>query len=163
MSAFYGKYRGVVTDNLDPESLGRVRAKVPDVTGDKESGWALPSAPSSGFFAVPKVGAGVWMEFEHGNPEQPIWSGCWFGSKLDVPPKLLLPAGPSNKTMIVTQGGNSVLLDDTPATGGITLETKTGAKIVINDTGIEIDNGKGGSIKLQGPNVSINQGALQVI
>jgi uncharacterized protein involved in type VI secretion and phage assembly len=164
---FFGKYRGVVSDNLDPLMIGRVRAKVPDVTGDLESGWALPSAPAggsaTGFFAVPTVGAGVWFEFEHGDPDFPIWSGCWWGSAAEMPPKLLVPPPASKKTMIVTEGGHSVLLDDTPGIGGITLETSTGAKIVINALGIEIDNGMGGSIKLTGPQVSINQGALEVI
>jgi uncharacterized protein involved in type VI secretion and phage assembly len=76
---FYGKYRGKVTDNRDPERLGRIRALVPDVIGDEETGWALPSAPYAGdgvgFFFVPPIGANVWMEFEKGNPHNPIWVG----------------------------------------------------------------------------------------
>lgn len=167
MSPFFGKYRGVVTDNMDLLMIGRVRARVPDVMGDLESGWALPSAPAggsaTGFFAVPAVGAGVWIEFEHGDPDFPIWSGCWWGSAAEMPPKLLVPPPANKKTMIVTEGGHSVLLDDTPGIGGITLETSTGAKIVINALGIEIDNGMGGSITLQGPQVSVNNGALDVI
>lgn len=69
--AFYGKYRATVTDIQDPLTMGRVKAKVPDVFGDDESGWAMPCAPFSGnsvgFFALPAVGAGVWIEFEHGD------------------------------------------------------------------------------------------------
>jgi uncharacterized protein involved in type VI secretion and phage assembly len=162
--AFYGKYRGVVTDINDPLQTGRVRARVPDVMGDEETGWALPAMPfggdGMGFFALPKVGAGVWIEFEHGDPDYPIWSGCWFGSTAEIPPILLAP--PYKKFLIKTEGGNSVLLDDTPGTGGITLETSGGQKIVVSATGIEIDNGQGASIKLSGPQVSINGGALEV-
>jgi uncharacterized protein involved in type VI secretion and phage assembly len=162
---FYGKYRGTVTDNKDPLMIGRVRAKVPDVMGDLESGWAMPCAPfggsGMGFFALPKVGAGVWIEFEHGDPDYPIWAGCWFGSVAEIPPLLLAP--PYKKVMIKTEGGHSILLDDTPGIGGITLETSGGQKIVINSMGIEIDNGQGGSIKLTGPQVSVNNGALEVI
>lgn len=163
---FYGKYRGVVTDNDDPLMTGRVRAKVPDVTGDQESGWALPCAPfggsGMGFFAVPKVGAGVWIEFEHGDPDYPIWSGCWFGSLAEMPPQLLSPPSPAKKVMLITAGGHTILLDDTPGVGGITLETAGGQKIVLNSQGIEINNGKEGTIKLAGPQVSINGGALEV-
>ena len=162
---FYGKYRGVVTDNKDPLMTGRVKARVPDVMGDRETGWAMPCAPFGGsgvgFFALPTVGAGVWIEFEHGDPDYPVWSGCWFGSAADMPPILLAP--PYKKTLIKTEGGNSVLLDDTPGIGGITLETSGGQKIVMKATGVEITNGQGASIKLTGPQVSINGGALEVI
>lgn len=162
---FYGKYRGVVTDNQDPLLMGRVRAKVPDVMGDLESGWAMPCAPfggnATGFFAIPPVSAGVWIEFEQGDPDYPIWSGCWWGSAAEMPPMLLAP--PYKKMMIMTEGGQSITLDDTPGVGGITLETSGGQKIVISATGIEIDNGMGGSIKLTGPQVSVNQGALEVV
>lgn len=164
-NTFYGKYRGIVTDNKDPLMIGRVRAKVPDVFGDLESGWAMPCAPfggnTTGFFSIPAAGAGVWIEFEHGDPDYPIWSGCWWGSAAEVPPVLLAP--PYKKVMIKTEGGNSILLDDTPGIGGITLETSGGQKIVISSTGIEITNGQGASIKMTGPQISINNGALEVI
>jgi uncharacterized protein involved in type VI secretion and phage assembly len=165
-SPFFGKYRGVVTDNNDPMMLGRVRARVPDVTGSAESGWAMPCAPSggksTGFFAVPSTGAGVWIEFEHGDPDYPIRSGCWWGGQSEMPSKLLSPPPPSKKLMLITEGGHSVLLDDTAGSGGITLQTSGGAKIVLGDQGIEIDNGKGGKVKLSGSQVSINDGALEV-
>jgi uncharacterized protein involved in type VI secretion and phage assembly len=162
---FFGKFRGIVIDVEDPLMTFRIRAKVPDVMGEDESGWAMPCMPfggsGMGFFALPKVGAGVWIEFEHGDPDYPIWSGCWFGSATEPPPILLAP--PYKKVMIMTEGGHSVLLDDTPGIGGITLETSDGAKIVMNALGIQIDNGQGASISLTGPQVSINQGALEVI
>jgi hypothetical protein len=164
---FYGKYRGIVSDNQDPLMTGRIKAKVPDIFGDDECGWALPCAPFGGsgvgFFAVPANGAGVWIEFEQGDPDYPIWSGCWFGAATDMPTKLLAPPPPNKKVMIITEGGHSILLDDTPGIGGITLETSGGQKIKMTATGIEIDNGMGASIKLIGPQVSINQGALEVI
>ena len=164
-SPFYGKYRGVVSDASDPLMIGRVRATVPDVLGDQESGWAMPCAPfggdQTGFFAIPTVGAGVWIEFEHGDPEYPIWSGCWWGSAAEMPPALVAP--PYQKLMIVTEGGQTVTLDDTPGVGGITLETSGGQKIVLSPTGVEIDNGMGAVISLSGPQVSVNNGALDVI
>jgi uncharacterized protein involved in type VI secretion and phage assembly len=162
---FYGKYRGTVTDNKDPLMTGRVRAKVPDVMGDQESGWAIPCAPfggsGMGFFSLPSIGAGVWIEFEHGDPDYPIWSGCFWGSAAEVPPILLAP--PYQKLMIKTEGGNILTLDDTPGIGGISLETPAGAKISVTGMGIEINNGMGGVIKLTGPQVSVNNGALEVV
>lgn len=162
---FFGKYRGTVTDIQDPLMTLRIRAKVPDVMGDLESGWAMPCVPfggsGMGFFALPKVGAGVWIEFEHGDPDYPIWTGCWFGSMAELPSDLLAP--PYKKIMLVTEGGHKVTLDDTPGIGGITLETSGGQKIVMNATGIEIDNGMGAKFKMTGPQVSVNDGALDVI
>src|SRR4051794_35412602 len=79
----YGKYRGTVTDNQDPKNLGRLKAKVPEVLNEVETGWALPAFPYSGdgegSYAVPPTGAGVWIEFEAGEVSKPIWSGAWFG------------------------------------------------------------------------------------
>lgn len=161
---FYGKYRGVVTSNQDPLLQGRIRARVPDVLGDRQSGWALPCAPfggnGTGFFALPTEGAGVWIEFEHGDPDYPVWSGVWWGSAAEVPPVLLAP--PYRKVMVRTEGGQTVTLDDTPGVGGITLETSSGQKIVLSATGVEIDNGMGASISLVGPQISLNRGALEV-
>jgi uncharacterized protein involved in type VI secretion and phage assembly len=157
----------VITDNLDPLMIGRVRARVPDVMGERESGWALPCGPfggdKTGFFAVPTVGAGVWVEFEHGDPDQPIWSGCWWGNIAEIPPTLLAPPTPAKKVMLRTEAGHSILVDDTPGIGGIILETATGQKIAMTATGIEIDNGMGAKITMQGPQVSVNNGALEVL
>lgn len=166
-ATFYGKYRGVVTNNRDPRQIGCIRARVPDVYGDDESGWALPSVPfagdNMGFFAVPPEGAGVWMEFECGDPDYPIWTGCWWGAATEMP-SLLAPPPPEGtepKTLIRTKGGHSILLDDSPGGAGITLEAPGNKKIVINAQGIEITNGKA-SIKLIGTKVMINGNALEV-
>jgi uncharacterized protein involved in type VI secretion and phage assembly len=149
---FHGKYRGTVLDNKDPLKLGRVKARVPDVFGDNESGWALPCAPFGGsgvgFFAVPAIGAGVWIEFEAGNPDYPIWSGCWWGAMSELPPEVLAATG---AVMLKTEGGHSILIDDTPATGGITLQTASGQRVSLTAQGIEIDDGQGAVIKLTGP------------
>jgi uncharacterized protein involved in type VI secretion and phage assembly len=162
---FFGKYRGTVTNNQDPLMIGRVQASVPDVSGSNDSGWAMPCVPFAGqgfgFFAVPKVGSGVWIEYEHGDPDRPIWSGCWWGSAAEVPPLTLTP--PYQKVIIQTNGGQTIVLDDTPGVGGITLQTSSGQKIVLSATGIQIDNGMGAKIAMTGPSVDVNNGGLEVI
>jgi uncharacterized protein involved in type VI secretion and phage assembly len=85
---FYGKYRGTVADNQDPEGLGRIQAKVPAVLHDVQSGWATPCTPyaaqGAGLFTIPPNGSGVWIEFEAGDTSRPIWSGCWWSTS-EVP------------------------------------------------------------------------------
>jgi uncharacterized protein involved in type VI secretion and phage assembly len=161
---FWGKYRGVVTDTDDPLQMGRVRARIPDVLGSEESGWAMPCAPfggdGTGFFAVPKVGAGVWIEFEHGDPDFPILAGCWWGSATERANDLL-PL-PTKKVIVQTEGGHKIVLDDTPGSGGILLETAGGQKVKLTATGIEIDDGQGGKITLQASMMNVNNGALEV-
>jgi uncharacterized protein involved in type VI secretion and phage assembly len=161
---FWGKYRGVVTDTNDPKSMGRVRARVADVLGEQESGWAMPCSPfggdQTGLFVVPKVGAGVWIEFEHGDPDYPIWTGCWWGGSSERPSALQPTA--SQKVILRSEGGQQITLDDTPGSAGIILETAGGEKIKLTSSGIEIDNGKGAKISVSNNSVSVNNGALEV-
>jgi hypothetical protein len=119
-----------------------------------------------GVYMVPPIGAGVWVEFEQGDVNSPIWVGCRWGSPSDVPPVARLgnPADPNIVIQSLLQ--HTVMISDmppTPATGGIILKSTTGAMIVVNDSGIYISNGKGASIMLVGPNVTINNGALVII
>lgn len=158
---FYGKFRGVVCDNTDPLMLGRIRAKVQDVFGDDESGWALPALPYAGngvgLFLIPPKDASVWIEFEHGNPEYPIWTGC-FWAQGEVPAS---PAVADMKVLKTDTG--TITINDLPGAGGITIETTLGMKIVMDSSSIEITDGQGGSVKLTGPQVSVNSGALEVV
>src|SRR3982751_533462 len=94
---FYGKYRGTVINNVDPMQRGRLLVEVPDVLGLVPSSWAEactplagPTGPPMGAYLVPPIGAGVWVEFEQGDPGKPIWSGCRFGVGDTPPPP---PAG----------------------------------------------------------------------
>jgi uncharacterized protein involved in type VI secretion and phage assembly len=155
--AFFGKYRGVVQDNRDPLTLGRVQVTVPAVYGTNQSGWALPCMPFAGsgmgFSALPPVGALVWVEFEQGDPELPIWTGCFWGAAADVPPALLSP--PYKKVLLQTQGGHSVLLDDTPGSGGITLTTATGEKLTMTSQGIALQTAGGVKLSLASQGITL--------
>ncbi len=166
----YGKYRGLVLDNIDPLQIGRVLAQVPDVFGELPGSWAMPCVPAAGIqagcFIVPPIGSQVWIEFEQGNPDYPIWSGGFWGLVADVPIFATAPPAipPGQNIVLQTTGQNSLILSDsvpTPATGGIVLKGASGAMIVVNETGIYISNGQGATITLIGPTVAINMTALQ--
>ena len=167
MTKYYGKYRGTVIQNVDPEQMARIQAMVPDVSGLLPSSWAMPCVPiagkSSGTFVVPQIGAGVWIEFEQGDPDYPVWTGGFWGSAAEVP-ALALAGNPASPSIVLASGlQNIIAISDLPGpTGGIMLTSTTGAMIVVNDIGITISNGKGASIVLTGPTVTINNGALVV-
>jgi uncharacterized protein involved in type VI secretion and phage assembly len=168
VAQYFGKYRGTVVNNVDPMQMGRIMAIVPDVTGPLPSSWALPcvamAGPQAGQFVLPQIGAAVWIEFEQGNSDYPIWTGGFWGSAAEVP-ALALAAPPGIPPIVLqTTGQNTLMISDVPGpTGGILLKTSTGALISINEVGITISNGQGAMIQLTGPTVTINGGALAVI
>jgi uncharacterized protein involved in type VI secretion and phage assembly len=105
----------------------------------------------------------VWVEFENGDPDYPIWVGCFWGTAAEVPAlaRLVPPAVPGITLQTVLQNG--IVISDVPGpTGGIMLKSTTGATLIVNDTGIYIQNGKGASIVMVGPTTTVNAGALVV-
>ncbi|MFL6216658.1 MAG: phage baseplate assembly protein V [Blastocatellia bacterium] len=167
---YFGKYRGVVINNLDPQQMGRLMIQVPDVLGEVPSTWAEPcvplagpTGPAMGAYLVPPIGAGVWVEFEQGDPNYPIWVGCRWGSQSDIPSlaKAGLPTSPN--IVFQTLGQNALVISDLPGpTGGIMLRSASGVSLIVNDTGIYIQNGKGASLTMIGLSVTINDGALVI-
>src|ERR1700761_2383522 len=169
---FYGKYRGLVIENIDPMQIGRVIAQVPDVLGELPSSWAMPCVPAAGIqggmFIVPPIGSQVWVEFEQGNPDYPIWTGGFWGLVADVPVFATAPPAipPGQNILLQTTGQNTIMVSDappSPVSGGIVLKSVSGAMIVVNETGIYISNGQGATITLIGPTVDVNIGGLTVI
>jgi uncharacterized protein involved in type VI secretion and phage assembly len=157
-----------VLNNVDPLNRGRLLVTVPDVLGLAPSSWALPCVPlagiQAGFYALPAIGTGVWIEFEQGDPNYPIWVGCFWGSAAEVPAlaRVVPPLVPGITLQTPLQNG--IVISDLPGpTGGLLLKSATGASIMINDAGIIIQNGKGATLTLVGPTVDINNGALTVI
>ena len=130
-TTFFGKYRGTVTDNDDPHGQARIRAEVPAVLPGVFTGWALPCLPytgdDSGLHLVPPVGAGVWVEFEGGDPDYPIWSGGWWGRGQAPSAPSGAPARPPVKVLRSEQG-LTVALDDGDQT--ITVSDASGTNIL---------------------------------
>lgn len=167
LQRFYGKYRATCINNVDPQQIGRIQVLAPDVSGVLPTSWAMPCLPAAGLqnglFTVPPIGAGVWVEFEQGDPDCPIWVGG-FWAPADVPAMArAVPPGVQGFTL-QTMLQNGITISDTPGpTGGILIKTATGAMISVSDVGIVITNGKGATISMTGPTVDINFGALTVM
>ena len=167
-SPLFGKYRGTVVNNIDPLQIARIQVIVPDAMGFVPGTWAMPCLPvagiNNGMFAVPMIGSGVWVEFERGDLDYPIWVGSYWGSAAEVP--VLAHAVPPGVFGITLQTPlkNGLVISDVPGpTGGFLIQTTTGAMISVSDVGIIISNGKGAVINMTGPTVDVNLGALTVV
>jgi uncharacterized protein involved in type VI secretion and phage assembly len=163
MPTYFGKYRGQVRNNVDPYQIGRVQVSCSAVLGDGMLAWAMPNVPigglQSGIYVVPAVGSNVWVEFEGGDPDNPIWAGGFWGTG-QVPAQALLGVPASPSIVLNTTGQNVLSISD--GADGFTIRHRSGAMILINDAGITLSNGKGATIVMAGPSVSINGVALVV-
>lgn len=151
---FYGKFRGVVTQ-VDGATM-RVKAKVPAVLGEQESGWAMPCVPYAGkdvgMAFLPEAGAGVWIEFEGGDVSFPIWVGCfWHTGEV---PKV------ANETVkaIVTKSATLVFDDDN---GKSSWTDPNKNSIALESSGMALASGSS-NVKLGSSGVALNDGALEV-
>jgi uncharacterized protein involved in type VI secretion and phage assembly len=162
----HGKYRGRVVSNDDPLGLGRVQISCPALLGSGRQSWALPSLPYAGpgvgLFLVPPVDADIWVEFEGGDLDRPIWTGCFWSSSDDVPAD---PAVASTK--LLKTDGLTLTVDDSSGSGGVTFEVASPAvsqtvKIKLSSSGMELSTGSS-SVKITSSSVSVNDGALEVM
>jgi hypothetical protein len=170
---FYGKYRGTVVVNIDPLGLGRLLVTLPDVLGLPPSSWCIPCVPLAGPPAVPMgvhflppIGAGVWVEFEQGDPDHPIWVGCLWGENPASLPTIVhagVPASPS--IVLQTLGQNVICISDLPGPAGGILLRCGGSTVSITQTGVSIIAPKieltAATINLTGV-TDVNKGALKV-
>jgi uncharacterized protein involved in type VI secretion and phage assembly len=163
---YFGKYRATVMNNLDPMLQGRIMVQLADRYGLFPSTWAMPSFPlaalGSGVVALPPVASQVWVEFEAGDPDYPIWTGAFWADPAGFPPLALAGATPATPNIhLQTTTGVSITLSDNPAQN-VMIKTLTGATVMIGAAGITIMNGQGASIAMVGPSVVINNGALTI-
>lgn len=157
---YVGKYRAIVTNNVDPLMIGRIQVICPDAASLVPTTWCMPCVPiagvNMGMFALPVIGSGVWIEFERGDPSKPIWVGCYWGLGAEVPvlSHLVPPEVPG--ITLQTTLKNGIVISDTPGpTGGVLIQTATGAMISVSDVGIMISNGKGAVINMTGPSINM--------
>jgi hypothetical protein len=172
---FDGKFRGVVENNVDPKGEGRILVTVAEIAPTPLLNWAIPctpvGGPQHGMFAVPPIKSEVWIEFEQGDPDYPIWTGCMWGGGVEVPRQAPLANPIFQSITLQTPGQNSIVISDLPQHLGVEIRVPSlRQRIRMGPQGIEIDNGLGASIKLRGPTieisalggVNINSGALVV-
>ena len=155
-SRFYGKYRGIVTA-VDSATM-RIKAKVPSVLGEAETGWCMPcvpyAGPNVGFAFLPETDSGVWIEFEGGDVSYPIWVGGYWGEG-EVP-----EGATQNVRVIVTTKMLTLKLDDDQ--GEITLSDQNGNTVTLGKSGVKLANGQTISLVVSSESVSVNDGALEV-
>jgi hypothetical protein len=157
-------------NNVDPEFRGRIMARVTDVTGAFTTSWAEPvvpfAGPNAGQLSMPPVNAGVWIEFENGDPDRPVWLGGLWGSATEAPAtaKTLTSTGPAGAaTIIQTMDLNMVCVSDKGMLsllpmGGILISAGS-STIMIDKTGIKMT---AATITVNGTTVTFNGGALVI-
>jgi len=152
---FYGKYRGTVTD-VESSTL-RIKAEVPSVLGTTPTGWCLPcvpyAGPNMGFFVLPEVGAGVWVEFEGGDVSYPIWTGCYWRASEQPSDASATVRG------LVTGAGHKLLFDDDAPSA--TQEDPNGNSVTFDSSGLTLANG-GQSLVVSSSSISADDGAWEV-
>jgi Type VI secretion system/phage-baseplate injector OB domain len=151
---YFGKYRGSVVTNVDPVGQGRLLVRVPDVVGVGTTSWAMPCVPVAGpgmgtYIVPPPVGAGVWVEFEQGNPRFPIWVGCFWDTP-PVPPgtagtmaQVATKTAPGTPMMTMEVVGAGVAVTQVPVViasqpGMVTLYCGPASSITLSPTGISL-------------------------
>jgi uncharacterized protein involved in type VI secretion and phage assembly len=152
---FYGKYRGIVSD-VDASTC-RIKAKVPAVLGDTDSGWCMPcvpyAGPQVGIAFLPEVGSGVWVEFEGGDVSYPVWVGCYWREG-EVPSDV-----DAAVKVIVTKAPNELKFDDDQ--GSLTITDPNGNTVTLDSSGITLTRGSE-TVAISDSSVSVNDGALEV-
>ena len=158
-SQFLGKYRGFVVDNKDPETRGRLKLRVPSVLGEQDTGWALPCSPfgglaNQGLFMVPEVEAQVWVEFEEGNIQSPIWVGVFWQQSSDIPEEAAIEE-PTTR-MLRTPSGHVLQFDDADGDEQFRLAHPAGTEMIIDPQGtVNITDAGGNSFTMDAENNSI--------
>ncbi|AFZ12034.1 hypothetical protein Cri9333_1125 [Crinalium epipsammum PCC 9333] len=164
MKQFFGKYRGKVTGNKDPSNLGRIQVSVAAIFGQDRQSWALPCTPYAGkdigFFTVPPVDANVWVEFEGGDPDYPIWSGCFWGEN-ELPQNAKVE-DPVNVQVFKTEG-ITITLSNLEKNKALTVEVtkpvvEKPLKLIFNAQGIELNNDNKTIAKLTAETIELKNG-----
>jgi uncharacterized protein involved in type VI secretion and phage assembly len=149
---YYGKYRALVIDNLDPEKRGRLKLTIPSVLGEATSAWALPCFPYGGaaglgFIAVPPIGAMVAAEFMEGDLSAPLWTGAFWRAADEVPAEVS-GDGASTK-LLKTDSGHVLSFEDASGSEAVTLTSAMAAVMALDpDGGIALTDKNGATVTI---------------
>lgn len=170
-SHYFGKYRGLVTDNTDPTNRGRLKVRIPAVLDTLEV-WAMPCVPyagkSVGFYSLPEANTGVWIEFEGGDPSYPVWTGCfWADGELPDPGGPSIKIWKTEKLTVRIDDSSDEMMLKTDSDSKITLssDVKTesgGATHTVGSSGVVSELGSG-KVEVTTAVVKVNNGALEVM
>lgn len=156
MSKLFGKYRGRVEDNADPQGIGRVQVSSPAGLGAGARAWAMPCVPYAepgvGLSMLPPIGADVWVEFEEGDARRPIWTGFFWGS----PPR---PPAAADEVILTTQGGHRLSLSDSGQ--AISVSHPGGSSVKLDATGL-VEFTASSTIRLMASRVEIEAGMIEL-
>jgi uncharacterized protein involved in type VI secretion and phage assembly len=168
----YGMVVGMVTDNNDPDQLGRVKVKFPWLSSAYESHWArvtqLGAGPDSGAVFLPEVNDEVLVAFEFGDVRRPYVIGSlWNGTDKPNLGSGLFDNGKLKRRGIVSRKGHKFVLFDDPSKSGIALiSSDNNFKISLNETNTEIhiEAASGGKVTIesQGDMTLKSQGKISV-
>ena len=171
-SHYFGKYRGLVTDNADQTNRGRLKVKVPAVLGSLEV-WAVPCVPYAGkgvgFYSLPEKQTGVWVEFEGGDPSYPLWTGCfWADNELPDSGGAAIKIWKTEKLTLRIDDEGDELQIKTTSDSKVTLaaDVKTeagGATHTVAGSGVVSEAGGAGKVEVMSAMVKVNGGALEVV
>jgi uncharacterized protein involved in type VI secretion and phage assembly len=167
----YGVMVGVVTNNQDPEGLGRVKVRFPWFSNEDESGWARIAAPMAGkergIYFLPEVDDEVLVAFEHGDMRFPYVLGAlWNGQ--DAPPAKN-DDGKNNLRVIKSRSGHLIRLNDEDGKetveivdkqkNSIVFDTANNTITITTSKDITLVAGSQGTIKLEAQKIEIKSSA----
>jgi hypothetical protein len=138
---FYGKHSGTVVDNADPAQRGGVCVTVPSVLGSAAPVWARPCFPYGHFF-VPDVGTQVWVEFEGGHVDYPIWVGMWW--PVDKTPPESRHTPPTHR-VVQTPSGHTIELSDEDGEETVIVRHKQNSFLALQPDGSVVVSNKNGA------------------
>lgn len=135
-SKVLGVMVGVVTDNQDPDGLGRIKLRLPRLTGDEESAWArvvtFMAGSNMGAVFIPEVDDEVLVAFEQGDVNLPYVIGSLHNGKDSAP--YSNADGLNKERVIKSKSGHIIRLDDTPGQEKIEIIDKTGDNMITIDS-----------------------------
>lgn len=135
---YYGTYRAFVYANTDPDNMNRLQLIIPHLNATAPStNWAWPmgmwGGKDYGVQMLPKVGDMVWVSFENGDPNFPLWKHAGYG-KEELPSEFSTPQHYGFKT----PNGSILVINDNEGEEEILVKLKTGLEwIKINPEQLE--------------------------